>query len=254
MSNNGALFRPLTVSGLELPNRLVRAAVYEMLADEHGAVTPELVELYRELSAGGAGLIITGGALVHHTGRTIRKMISAHADSFADGLSKLADAVHEEGGRVALQLFHGGRHCPEKLIGWERAVAPSEVHDRATGKTPRALGQDEAWEMVNAFGQAAARARAAGFDAVEVHAAHGYLIGSFLSPRTNLRDDLWGGDEVRRAHFAEEVIKAVRWSVGEGFPILVKISANEHMPGGLGPDEANTGIGIWLQMAKETSE
>ncbi len=232
------LFEGTGLAGLRLKNRIVRAATFEKLADENGAVTPELLDMYRELAEGGSGLIITGGALVHPTGRTLRQMISAHADSFSEGLTRLADTVHEAGGLLALQLFHGGRHCSPKVINFETPLAPSEVHDTSTNSTPRAMTDAEVWEMVDAFASAAFRARAAGFDAVELHAAHGYLVSSFLSPRTNLRDDYWGGDEERRSHFAEEILNAIREAVGRDFPVIVKLNADDHMPGGIAPDEA----------------
>jgi 2,4-dienoyl-CoA reductase-like NADH-dependent reductase (Old Yellow Enzyme family) len=232
------LFSPFPLSGMRLRNRIVRAAVFEKRADDNGAVTPELLEWYREAASGGPGLIITGGALVHPTGRTLKGMISAHADSFTAGLTRLAGEVHGAGGLIGLQLFHGGRHCPPKAINWEAPLAPSALHDTATDSTPKKMADSEIWEIVEAFGAAAFRARAAGFDAVQIHAGHGYLISSFLSPRTNLRDDYWGGDEERRGHFAEEVLKAVRGAVGPGFPVIVKMNGDDHMHGGIEIPEA----------------
>lgn len=230
----GALMKPFNLAGLGLKNRLVRAGAYEKRADENGAVTEDLIGYYRELAEGGAGLIITGGAIVHPSGRSFKRMISVHADSFSLGLGRLAGAVHEAGGLIALQLFHGGRHCSSKVINWEAPLAPSAVRDLSTGQTPRGMTDTEIWQMVDSFAAAAFRARAAGFDAVQIHAAHGNLISSFLCPRTNLRDDYWGGDEQRRSNFSEEILKAVREAVGGSFPVLVKINADDHMPAGIG--------------------
>ncbi len=232
------LLEPASIAGLRLRNRMVRAATHEKLADENGAVTPELLDMYQTLAEGGSGLIITGGAIVHPSGRTLRQMVSAHADSFSGGLARLADAVHSSGGLLALQLFHGGRHCSPKVINFDRPLAPTALHDASTDTQPRAMEGAEVWDMVDAFASAAFRARAAGFDAIELQAAHGYLISSFLSPRTNLRDDYWGGDEERRSHFAEEILKAIREEVGTNFPIIVKLNADDHMPGGIAPEEA----------------
>lgn len=234
----GKLFEPVNIEGLRLRNRIVRAATFEKRADENGAVTPDLLDMYRELALGGSGLIITGGALVHPSGRTLRQMVSVHADSFMRGLSQLARVVHEADGLIALQLFHGGRHCPPKAINWQIPLAPSAVHDTSNDTTPHAMTDAEIWEMVDAFAGAAFRAQAAGFDAVQLHAGHGYLISSFLSPLTNLRDDYWGGDEARRAHFIEEILMAVRKAVGDGFPVLVKLNSDDQMPGGLVKEEA----------------
>ena len=237
-ADRGGFLEPASIAGLRLKNRIVRAATFEKLADENGAVTPGLLDMYQELAEGGSGLLITGGAIVHPTGRTLRQMISAHADSFSGGLKRLADTVHEAGGLVALQLFHGGRQCPPKVINYETPLAPTALHDASTDTTPRAMADPEIWEMVDAFASAAFRARAAGFGAVQVQAAHGYLISSFLSPRTNLRDDYWGGDEERRSHFAEEILKAIREEVGMDYPVIVKLNATDHMPGGIVPEEA----------------
>ena len=234
----GMLFEPVNIGPLKLENRIVRAATYEKRADENGFVTDSLVDLYENLATGGAGLIITGCALVHVSGRMIPRMLCAHSDIYTDGLRRLTDAVHDIDGRIALQIAHGGRQCSPRMLGGEEALAPSAIYDPSTRSTPRAMDDHEIWEMVEAFADAAWRAQFAGFDAVELHAAHGYLISSFLSPYTNRRDDYWGGDEERRFHFLEEIIKAVTDSVGWHFPLLVKMNAADMVPGGLEPEEA----------------
>jgi 2,4-dienoyl-CoA reductase-like NADH-dependent reductase (Old Yellow Enzyme family) len=232
------LFEPITLAGVKLKNRIVRAATYEKMADEDGRVTDELIELYEALARGGSGLIITGFALVHPNGRATPRMLSIHAESFIEGLRELTDSVHREGGVIAVQLVHGGRYCPPLMLGGKPPLAPSEMYDRFIRMNSRAMTEAEIWAVVEAFGDSAWRARAAGFDAVELHAAHGYLISSFLSPYTNLRDDYWGGDEERRSHFAEEVLKAVRNAVGNDYPVLIKINADDLIEGGLTPDES----------------
>ncbi len=216
----------------------MRAATYEKLADADGRVTDRLIELYEAIARGGAGLIITGYALVHPSGRATPRMLSIHAESFIEGLRELTDSVHREGGVIAVQLVHGGRYCPPLLLGGKPPIAPSEMYDRFTRMNSRAMTEAEIWTVIDAFADAAWRARAAGFDALELHAAHGYLISSFLSPYTNLRDDYWGGDEERRSHFAEEVLKAVRNAVGSDYPVLIKINADDLVEGGLKPDES----------------
>jgi len=238
MSNIMMLFEPYSLSGLRLGNRIVRAATYEKMADDDGRVTDRLVELYEELARGGSGLLITGFALVHPSGRAGPKMLSAHAESYIERLKELTDAVHREGGLIALQLVHGGRQCPPLLLGGEQAIAPSEMYDRFTRSNSRAMTEAEIWTVIEAFGDAAWRARSAGFDAVELHGAHGYLISSFLSPYTNRRDDYWGGDEERRSHFAEEVLKSVRSAVGGNYPVIMKVNADDLMEGGITPEES----------------
>lgn len=232
------LFEAFSFSGLRLRNRMVRSATYMKLADASGFVTDEMVSLYEELASGGVGLIITGCTLVHPSGRFLERMLSLHTQRHAESLKRLTDAVHEKGGVIAVQLAHGGRQCPSILLGGLDSLAPSAVHDPSTRTTPRAMTDEEIWQMVEAFGDAAWRARYAGFDALELHAAHGYLISSFLSPHTNRRDDYWGGDEERRFHFIEEVFKAVKSAAGADFPVLIKINCDDLLPGGITTSES----------------
>ncbi|MCL4476230.1 MAG: NADH:flavin oxidoreductase [Nitrospirae bacterium] len=232
------LFEPFSFSGLNLKNRLVRSATYEKRADEDGFVTESLIELYEDLTRGGIGLMITGNALVHPSGRTIPQMTCIHSDIYIQGLRKLTSAVHELDGVIAIQLTHGGRQSFPILLGGNDPLAPSAVYDSSTKIMPRAMTDTEIWEIIDAFADAARRARIAGFDAVQIHSAHGYLVSEFLSPYTNRRDDYWGGDEERRFHFPEEVYKAMRKEVGEDYPIMIKMNADDLIEGGLRGDEA----------------
>lgn len=232
------LFEPIAFAGLKLKNRIVRSATYMKMADADGRVTEQLVEHYGALARGGAGLIITGFALVHPSGRAAPQMLSIHAESYIDGLRRLTDSVHREGGAIAVQLVHGGRQCSPLMLGGAQPLAPSEMYDRLTRSTSKAMTEPEIWKVIDAFAEAAWRARASGFDALQLHAAHGYLISSFLSPYTNRRADYWGGDEERRSHFAEEVLKAVRSAVGSDYPVLIKINADDLIEGGIKSDES----------------
>ncbi|MDA8169071.1 MAG: NADH:flavin oxidoreductase [Nitrospiraceae bacterium] len=232
------LFEPVSISGLTAKNRIVRSATYEKRADEDGFATEELINMYEELARGGVGLIVTGVALVHPSGRGMPKMLSVHSDRYIDKLSELTGRVHAAGGVIALQLLHGGRQCPPLYIGGEAPMAPSEVPDTSTGITPRAMRDEEIWMIIEAFGEAARRGLAAGFDAVQIHAAHGYLVSSFLSPYTNRRDDYWGGDEERRFHFVEEAYKAMRAGAGKSFPLMIKMNGDDLLPGGITPGES----------------
>jgi 2,4-dienoyl-CoA reductase-like NADH-dependent reductase (Old Yellow Enzyme family) len=229
------VFSPFSFSGLALKNRIVRAATYEKMADDDGFVTDEIVGLYEGLARGGSGLIITGNALVHPSGRAQPRMLCLHSDIYIPGLKRLAGAVHAIGGLIAIQLNHGGRQSTPFLLGGRSPLAPSEVYNPTTEAMPRAMTDAEVWEMVDAFGAAAERAEAAGFDAIEIHAAHGFLISSFLSPHTNLRDDYWGGDEERRFHFIEEIFLSGRRA---GIPIIVKINSEDFLPEGLTVEES----------------
>ncbi|HYA32067.1 MAG TPA: NADH:flavin oxidoreductase [Thermodesulfovibrionales bacterium] len=232
------LFEPFSFSGLSLKNRLVRSATYERRADEDGFVTESIMEIYEELARGGIGLMITGNALVHPSGRTITQMLCIHSDIYVQGLRKLTAAVHELGGLIAIQLTHGGRQSFPILLGGSSPIAPSAIYDTSTKVMPRAMTDTEIWEIVDAFGEAARRARIAGFDAVQIHGAHGYLVSEFFSPHTNRRNDYWGGDEERRFHFLEEVYKAIRREVGEDYPVMIKMNADDLLDGGLRVEEA----------------
>ncbi len=232
------LFEPFSFSGLNMRNRIVRSATYEKRADDDGFVTDSLVEFYEELARGGAGLIITGNTLVHHSGRTIEQMLCLHSDIYIPGMKILTSVIHGLNGLIAVQLTHGGRQCFPALLGGNLPIAPSEVYDPSIKVTPKAMADEEIWEMIDAFANAAKRARLAGFDAVQLHGAHGYLISEFLSPHTNRRDDYWGGDEERRFHFIEEVYRAVRKEAGKDYPLLIKMNADDMLENGLKPDEA----------------
>ena len=216
---------PFTLAGLALRNRIARAPMFEKRADRDGMVTDSLVGFYRTLGAGGAGLVVTGGALVMPSGRVHARMISAHSDARTPGLARLADAIHAGGAMAVLQLTHGGPMSPALLLGGEPALGPAHAPSRTPG-TPgvRAATDAELWGVVDAFGSAAFRAQTAGFDAVEIQAGHGHLIDAFLSGKANARDDYWGGDEERRFHLLEEVIRSAREAVGREFPVIVKLT------------------------------
>jgi 2,4-dienoyl-CoA reductase-like NADH-dependent reductase (Old Yellow Enzyme family) len=234
----GLLFQPFTLKGLRLVNRLVRSATFEKRADDGGGVTDALITLYERLASGGAGLLITGAAAVHPSGRFAPRMLQVHDDRCLSGLEELAAAVHGRDGLVCLQLAHGGRQCRPEHLGGAEPIAPSAVHDPTLRVTPRPMAEREIWELVDAFGEAARRALRAGFDAIQIHAAHGYLLSGFLSPHTNRREDAWGGDEARRFRFVEEVIRSVRRVVGTAFPLLIKLNGSDGLDGGLSLGEA----------------
>jgi 2,4-dienoyl-CoA reductase-like NADH-dependent reductase (Old Yellow Enzyme family) len=232
------LFSPIQIGGLELDNRLVRSATAERLATEPmGRATPALAALLNKLAQGGVGLIITGHAYTSPGGKAHPEMLSVHCDEMLPGLTTLAEAVHEGGGRIALQINHGGRQCSDACV--PDIVAPSAV-PTSSGRLPRQMTRAEIVECIGDFGQAARRAKLAGFDAVQLHGAHGYLIGQFLSPHTNRRSDAWGGDFERRLRFLAAVCEAVRGAVGPDFPVFIKLGMMDNlqsMPDGLSPED-----------------
>jgi 2,4-dienoyl-CoA reductase-like NADH-dependent reductase (Old Yellow Enzyme family) len=232
------LFAPARFGTLKLRNRLVRSATAEQMATEPvGRATPALTSLYRDLARGGVGLVITGHAFVSPAGKAHPEMLGIHCDEMIPGLKTLADAVHAEGGAIAVQIQHGGRQSTSDAV--PEALAPSAV-PMHSGATPREMTQAEIVETIDAFGQAARRAKSAGMDAVQVHAAHGYLISEFLSPHSNHRTDAWGGDFDRRLAFLGAVCEAVRGQVGTDYPVFIKLGMMDNIdqvPDGLTPED-----------------
>jgi len=231
------MFDKVNIGNLELPNRFVRSATWEGMCDEYGRPTPRLADLYREMAEGGVGLIITGYTVVHARGRQMTGAIGACSDKQIPVLSSLASAVHGAGGRIMAQLFHAGAQTSVRTIG-EPPVGPSEVQSPFYSGVPKAITTDEIEEVVTSFGQSARRAREAGFDGVQLHGAHGYLINQFLSPLTNVRTDRYGGSSAKRSRFLEEVYQSVREQVGPDFPVVIKLTGSDNLEGGLQVEDA----------------
>jgi len=227
-----SLYDKVRIGAMELPNRFVRSATWEGMCDEHGRPTARLAELYRELAEGGVGLIITGYTVVHPRGRQMTGAIGACSDRQIPVLSTLTGAVHEAGGRLMAQLFHAGAQTSIRTIG-EPPLGPSEVASPFYSGVPRAMTSSEINEVVVSFGQSARRAKEAGFDGVQLHGAHGYLINQFLSPLTNVRTDHYGGSLSNRFRFLEEVYWSVREQVGPYYPVAIKLTGSDNLEGGL---------------------
>ncbi len=233
------LFDPICIGSMTLKNRFVRSATYDGAANRDGHVTKTQLALFSELAEGGVGLVITGITHVHQTGRISMFQNALDKDDAIPGLGQLTDTVHEKGAKIAVQLFHAGREKakffrPEKA----RSLAPSFIPDDPFfSESHDVMTASEIAQMIRAFGQAAKRAKAAGFDAVQIHGAHGYLFSQFLSPFTNRRRDKWGGSLENRLRFHGEVQKAIRENVGDDFPVLIKIGVEDCFPGGLSLEE-----------------
>ncbi|HYB21517.1 MAG TPA: NADH:flavin oxidoreductase, partial [Thermodesulfobacteriota bacterium] len=231
------LFSSFSIDGLRLKNRIVMAAMGNNLSHPQGIVSDQAIAYYRERARGGVGLIITEACPVSLAGRHRGQSICIHDDSFVPGLKRLTNAVHEQGSGIAVQLHHAGRLAYPKISG-ELPLAPSPI-PRAPGlMPPKELDCEEIQEIVDQFGIAARRAKAAGFDAVEIHGAHGYLIHQFLSPRTNQRKDEYGGSPQNRARFALKVLQKVREEAGDFFPVIFRVSVREFIPGGYSLEES----------------
>jgi 2,4-dienoyl-CoA reductase-like NADH-dependent reductase (Old Yellow Enzyme family) len=236
------LFSPFEIGPLRLRNRLVRSATAEKLCLPDGRPEDRTFEIYRQLSRGGIGLIISGHAYVDPEGKCHAQMLGAYDDELVPALRRLAEQAHSGGAKVALQINHGGRACDPAVV--ETPAAPSAValEERPA---PRALSAREIPKLATAFGLAAGRAKTAGFDAVQIHAAHGYLISQFLSPLCNQRADRYGGSLENRARFLQEVAASVRQAVGPEFPVLIKLGISDNCEGGLTIEEGAEVAG-WL--------
>lgn len=238
------LFEPSTINGLQLGNRLVRSATWEGMCADNGRPTQELIDLYRVLAQGGVGLIVTGFAYVTADGKPLPGAMGLHDDALAADMLALTEAVHREGGKICVQLGHAGGQTRSALCGGPPLAPSSVAAPQYHPETPRAMTPDDIERVIAAFAAAAVRARAYGFDAVQLHAAHGYLINQFLSPHTNLREDGYGGDLAGRSRFLLDILERVRESVGSDFPVLVKLNAGDNLQEGLSLEEAVTVAGL----------
>jgi 2,4-dienoyl-CoA reductase-like NADH-dependent reductase (Old Yellow Enzyme family) len=231
------VFDSITINGLQLANRFVRSATYEALASDDGFVTDALVSLYDELARGDIGLIIVGYAYIQPNGKGGPGMLGAWSDEHVEGLARLTGAAHKHGAKIASQIVHCGRQSFPDLIG-ETPVGPSAVPTAKLGITPRELSTPEIEEIIENFGKAAARAKAAGFDAVQIHCAHGYLLNQFLARNSNRRTDKYGGDLEGRARALFETYARIRKTVGADYPVLIKLNCADFVEDGLELEES----------------
>ena len=225
------LFSPVTINGMTLKNRAVMPAMGTGYGNADGTVSDCLVAYLARRAKGGTGLIITEVCAVDPRGKGFPNEIGAWSDAFIPGLSGLTEAIHREGGKIALQLHHAGRETFEQAAGGI-PEAPSAIPSAVLGQPCEAMGRERIAAVIEAFARAAARARKAGFDAVEIHSAHGYLLNQFLSPFSNQRTDEYGGPEENRSRFVLAIIAAVRKEVGPDFPVIIRVSADELIRGG----------------------
>jgi 2,4-dienoyl-CoA reductase-like NADH-dependent reductase (Old Yellow Enzyme family) len=224
------LFDPLTINTLHTKNRFVRSATMDTLADQ-GMVTDDLVALYRELVEGETGLIITGGIYIRKDGQIVPGELAVDTDETIPSLKKLTDAVHQAGGKIVAQLLHAG-WASHPLITGSQPLAPSPTVHPFTKVESRELSGEEILELIESYVGAAQRAVAAGFDAVQLHSAHGRLPCTFLSPAANRREDEWGGSVEKRARFLRLICRGIRARVGRDYPILVKLGLKDYHPEG----------------------
>jgi len=231
-----SLFEKTRIKALEIANRFVRSATWEGRATADGACTPMLVDRMRELAQGEVGLIITGQAYVRLDGKAVPWQLALDGDELVPPLHVMTQAVHDLKGKIVAQIAHAGIYANQDLTG-RPALAVSRLRD-SVEKSVRELGAQEIEDLGVAFGQAAARAKQAEFDGVQIHAAHGYLLNQFLSPRFNRRTDRYGGSRQNRARAVIEVIEKVRGAVGPDYPVLIKMNSSDFLDKGLTMEES----------------
>ena len=240
------LFEEGQIGKMRLKNRTIMPPMGTVLASPDQSINDYYMDYHFERAEGGVGLQILGVVSVDPLGAPLPCVPGIYHDRFIPGLARLAAGIHERGGKGAVQLHHAGRAAYPSVIG-EPGVAPSAIPCLAVGETPRELTIEEIEKLVEAFGDGARRAQQAGFDAVEIHGAHGYLVAQFLSPFSNKRTDKYGGDLDGRLRFAWEIVQDIKGKTGPGYPIIFRISGDEFLEGGLTQEESR-------EMAKKLEE
>ncbi len=233
-----SLFTPITVGNLQLQNRFMRSATTTYFAKDDGTLKDEAITIYENLAKGRVGLIVKGHLYVMNSGKAHQGQAGISEDRHLDQLSKLTDVVHEYDSKIVAQLNHAGMRNVEYKAG------PSEYEGE--GRKSQALTNDGILKIIQSFGDAAQRSIQAGFDGVQIHGAHGYLVSQFLASHTNKRDDKWGGPLEQRQRFLLETYSEIRKRVGNN-PIMLKLNCDDFADGGLTIDESRT---IAKNMAK----
>ena len=231
------LFTPVPVGSVPIPNRLVRSATHDFMADEDGSITERNISLFTQLAEGEVGLIITGHAYVDPAGKASPRQIGIHEDRLVEGLSRIPQAVHRFPTRIFIQIAHAGRQTKEKICGCT-PLAPSAVYEPVFKVMPRAMTYEEIKTTSDEFVQAGRRAKQAGFGGVQLHVAHGYLLNSFISPYTNRREDEYGGSLLNRVRIVREILSGLKSLAGSDFAVIAKLNASDFIPGGLGIEES----------------
>ncbi len=230
-------FESVTIGNLELANRIVRAACGERRADREGRVGHDMLSYVDRLARGGSGFLILGHGYIKRDGRVTDNETGLDRDDQVPRLALVAEQARRSGAKIAIQISHGGRQCRPSVVE-STPVAPSAVEVHKTGVIPRELSPDEIVSLIADYRASARRVKEAGFDAIQIHAAHGYLISQFLSPATNRRKDAWGGTPDKRRRFFLEVLDAVHDEVGPEFPVLIKLNLDDCIPDGVDLEEA----------------
>ncbi|MEH7255680.1 DegV family protein [Neobacillus niacini] len=242
------IFKEGKIGNLTLKNRIVMPPMGTNLAGPEGEVTDQLIAYYEERAKGGTGLLIVEFTCIDYEyGKGFIRQLRLDDDRFIPGIHRVANAVHNYGAKVFVQIHHAGRQSNSSLINGKQIVAPSTVACAAVGEEPRELTTPEVKELVNKFVQTAIRCQQAGIDGVEVHAAHGYLINQFLSPEANVRSDEYGGSFENRMRFIEEIIVGIKENCGKDYPVTVRVNVDDFTEEGI---DLQLGKNICLYLEK----
>lgn len=230
--NMSYLLKPLETDKLALKNRLIMPPMATSKSREDGKVSEDILKYYDEKSKGGyISLIIIEHSFIAQAGKASKKQLSISDDSVVEGLKRLSEIIHRNGSKTIMQINHAGSAASRSITGAE-VVGPSAVANPIKGDMPKELTCMEIENIVKQFEEAAIRVKRAGFDGVEIHSAHGYFLNQFFSPLTNKRTDEYGGNVKARIKIHLDIIRAIRESVGDDFPIFLRLGASDYMPGG----------------------
>lgn len=230
------LFTSGRIGDLEIKNRLIVPPMLTEYASEDGRLTERYIRYYEEKAKGGWGLIICEDNVVDPRGAGFKRIPGLWSDEIMEEHKELVHRVHKAGAKIAVQVYHAGRESNSSITGF-RPVAPSAIQDPTQPETPEALTTEEVKDLVEKFAQAIRRCKQVGYDAIELHGAHGYLINQFVSPFSNKRTDEYGGNFMNRLRFPLEIIKRAKELAGEDYPIIYRISVDEMVEGGLTPED-----------------
>ncbi|MBW9157185.1 NADH:flavin oxidoreductase [Clostridium sp. FP2] len=226
------LLKPLEQCKLTFNNRLVMPPMATSKSEQDGRVSKEILDYYDEKSQGGyISLIIIEHSFIAQKGKASERMLSIAEDNVVEDLKELANIIHKNGSKTVMQINHAGSAAKIDITGYE-PVGPSAIANPRTGSVPKELTKSEIKIIIKEFAKAALRTKAAGFDGVEIHSAHGYLLNQFFSPLSNKRNDEYGGEILGRIKIHLDIIKAVKDAVGNDFPILLRLGASDYMEGG----------------------
>lgn len=239
------LFDNTRIGNLSVKNHFIRSATYEGKADNDGAPNEQIVDIYRELAEGGIGTIITSYTYIADYEKPAVNQLGIYSDKLIAKYIPVVEAAHSNGSRIIMQLVHGSsfkQADPANAV----ILGPSAVRHQESGLTPREMSISDIADMAELFAKAAVRAKAAGFDGVQIHAAHGYQLSQWITPIFNKRTDKYGGSALNRFRIVSDVYYAIRNSVGEDFPVWLKINSSDEVPGGITMED-------FLEMGREAA-